>query len=119
MTKMAEEEFAPTGLAPSLAFIVMSVVKQPGITAGDLADAMQLQPSTVTRLVDKLHRLGYLTRHSDGRFTEIKPTAKADAVNASIMKSWLNLYKRYTKILGETESASLTRMIRIASGTLD
>lgn len=59
VTRIAEEEYAAVGLAPSHAFILMTVNKQPGITAGEVADIMLLDPSTVTRLVEKLEKQGY------------------------------------------------------------
>ena len=58
ITKMADEEFSAVSLAPSYAFVVMTVNKNPGILAGELAEIMMLTPSTVTRLVEKLE-----TRH--------------------------------------------------------
>ena len=73
---MAEEEFKPTGVAPSYGFVLMSVNQQPGITAGEIAGVMQLQPSTVTRLVDKLEEGRYLRRQSEGKLDASLPDAE-------------------------------------------
>ena len=54
MTKMADEAFAKTGLAPSYAFMLMSINHKPGIHPKELSEHMQLTPSTVTRLLEKL-----------------------------------------------------------------
>lgn len=54
MTKMADEEFAITGLSSSYAFIMMTVNSKPKIQPNQLAEIMMLMPSTVTRLVEKL-----------------------------------------------------------------
>jgi DNA-binding MarR family transcriptional regulator len=108
---MAEREFASTGLAPSLAFVVMTVNSQPGIAAGDLARVMQLQPSTVTRLVDKLVKDGYLLRKTEGKFIHVFPDQRAAQVGAGLKEAWSNLNRRYTEILGEEESRRMTGMI--------
>lgn len=108
MTKMAEEEFAITGLAPSYAFLLMSVNAKPGIQPSELSQQMQLTPSTVTRLVEKLEAKGFVKRQSVGRATEIFPTEKSTALDSQIKQAWRSLYDRYTAILGEGSAQLLT-----------
>ncbi len=114
MTRMAEEEFASTGLAPSHAFVLMTVNFQPGIQPKDLSNHMQLTPSTVTRLVEKLEFRGYLERSISGRITMIHPTAKSLELNDKIKESWRNLYNRYSNLVGENEGKELTQKINDA-----
>jgi DNA-binding MarR family transcriptional regulator len=116
---MAEAEFQTTGLAPSPAFIVMAVNKQPGLTAGEIADVMQLQPSTVTRLVDRLETDGYVTRHSEGKFVQVYPTHKAKRLDGPLRLAWQNLYRRYTEILGEEPSMKLAASLHEAGNKLE
>ncbi len=108
MTKMAEEEFAATGLTPSYAFILMSVNSNPGIQPKELSQYMLLAPSTVTRLVEKLEFKGYIEREINGRITKINPTQKSQELDAKLKESWMNLYKRYSEVIGEEESKNLT-----------
>jgi DNA-binding MarR family transcriptional regulator len=119
ITRMAEKEFRPTGLAPSLAFVVMTVNRKPGITVGELADIMQLQPSTVTRLVDKLEDNGYLRRRNEGRCIEVFPTSEATRLNDSLKSAWQNLHRRYSTMLGEQAASQLTAAINAASSKLE
>ena len=114
MTRMAEEEFASTGLAPSYAFVLMTVNAQPGIQPKDLSNKMQLTPSTVTRLVDKLEVKGFLKRNTNGRTTMIEPTDKSLELNGKIKESWKNLYNRYSELIGEEEGKELTQKINDA-----
>src|SRR3990172_48605 len=100
ITRIAEEEFAITGLAPSHAFILMAVNEKPGIQPKDVSGIMHLTPSTVTRLVDKLVAQGYIVRQAVGKGVELSPTRKARAVYPRIRKAWMNLYRRYTGVLG-------------------
>jgi len=110
MTKMAEEEFAVTGLAPSYAFLLMSVNESPGIQPKELSKQLQLSPSTVTRLVEKMELREFVERKSVGRRTEVYPTRKSIELDTEIKEAWMNLYRRYSDILGE-EADDLTGAI--------
>jgi DNA-binding MarR family transcriptional regulator len=119
ITRMAEEEFLITGLAPSYAFLVMSVNDNPGIHASALSETMQLKPSTVTRLVEKMEAKGLLTRKTVGKYTEVHPTDKSRALNMRLHEAWVNLYKRYAAVLGEVEAQQLTTAVYRAAKALD
>jgi DNA-binding MarR family transcriptional regulator len=114
MTRLAEEAFAPTGLAPSSAFILMTVNNYPGIHPKELSEHMQLTPSTVTRLVEKLEFKGYLHRESSGRSTAIHPTSKSRELQDQIKTAWSNLYHLYSKEIGEGDGKVLTEKINQA-----
>jgi DNA-binding MarR family transcriptional regulator len=108
VTKMAEEEFSVVDLAPSYAFIVMTVNRNPGIHAGELAEIMKLKPSTVTRLLEKLEAGQLIRKHVEGRVTLIYPTPKSVEINDAIKAAWYNLYQRIVNILGEESAKKLT-----------
>jgi DNA-binding MarR family transcriptional regulator len=108
VTRLAEEEFSAVDLAPSYAFVVMTVNKNPGIHAGELAEIMMLTPSTVTRLVDKLEHRGLVKKHSEGRITMIYPTPASVEMNEAIKAAWYKLYLRVTDVLGEEAARQLT-----------
>lgn len=71
---------------------------------------MQLTPSTVTRLIEKMELRGFVERKSVGRITEVYPTTKSKQLDPKIKEAWLNLYRRYSKILGE-EANDLTAAV--------
>jgi len=118
MTKMAEEEFAVSGIAPSYAFLLMSVNDKPGIQPKEISEHMQLTPSTITRLIEKMESKGYVERKSIGRTTEVYPTAKSIKLDKRIKKAWMNLHKRYTGLLGEKKAQKLTADVYAASTSL-
>ena len=111
MTRMAEEEFAITGLAASYAFLLMTVNDKPGIQPGEISEHMQLTPSTVSRLVEKMEYRGFLERRSQGKFTRVYPTAKSRRLDKKIHVAWMSLYNRYTEILGEKPAQELTAAV--------
>ena len=111
LTRMAEEEFAVTGLSPSYAFLLMLAEQAPGMAQKDLADALNLAPSTITRFIDKLERQGLLERRTQGRTVHIYPTQRGLALRPTVTAAWEALYERYKAILGEAAARDLTRAI--------
>ena len=119
MTKMAEEAFSVTGVAPSHAFLLMTVNASPGIQPKAISSRMQLTPSTVTRLNEKMEHKGFLERKPEGRATAVYPTEKSAALNSVLKQAWEGLYRRYTALLGEQHAKALTTDIYEAVLTLD
>ena len=119
MTKMADEAFSPTGLAASYAFLLMIVNEKPGIQPGEISCQMQLKPSTVTRLIEKMEYRGYLKREQTGRTTQVYPTPASTKLNPQIKKAWSNLYRQYADVLGDAHAKSLTQSIYEATLKLE
>ena len=119
MTKLAESSFKSSGLAPSYAFLLMTINEQPGMQPKDISCQLQLTPSTVTRLIEKLEYQGYLERKSVGRATQVFPTEKAIALKPELKNGWQSLYKGYSKILGIDSSRALTSHINEALQALE
>jgi DNA-binding MarR family transcriptional regulator len=97
----------------------MTVKSNPGIQPTEIASIMQLTPSTVTRLIEKLESRGYIIRITEGKKTKINPTDKVGEIEPKIKEAWNNLYNRYKAILGDDFSANLTTEIYSACITLD
>lgn len=108
MNRMAERAFAPTGLAPSYAFLLMTVNNHPSIQPSLISEIMMLAPSTVTRLIEKMEKQGFLTREKEGKAIYVYPTAKAEEMQLLIKQCWKKLHETYVAILGEEESKKLT-----------
>ncbi len=108
MAKMADEEFAITGLSSSYAFLLMTVNNKPGIQPKEISEQLQLTPSTITRLIEKMEQKKLLKRKSTGRTTEVYPTDKSLELDNEIKEAWSNLYQRYTDLIGEAKAKKLT-----------
>ena len=119
ISKMAEEEFRVTGVSPSYAFLLMLVYEKPGITQTELADELNLAPSTVTRFIDKLAHNGYLERRTAGKSSKIHPTDKGSQLQETIYATWHRLFERYRAILGDDHSRELTQLIDQVSQKLE
>lgn len=102
--KLAVESWKKIGLAPSHAYLLKLVIDEPGMQAGVLAEQLQLTPSTITRLIEKLEEKKLVTRVTEGKTTNVFPTQKAKELKPQIKQCIEEFHEKYVKILGKEES---------------
>lgn len=119
ITKMAEDSFVKTGLSPTHAFLMMLVIEKPGISQSELAEALHLKPSTITRFVDKLVEKGFIERKTEGKRSLNYPTEKGNEILKDIKEGWKILFRSYSDILGEEEGKALNKLINEAGKKLE
>jgi DNA-binding MarR family transcriptional regulator len=110
LSRIAEEEYRVTGLSPSHAMLLLTINENPGIQPKALAEEMQLTPSTVTRLLDKLEGR-YIVREVEGKTVMVFPTPGGKALNQKIKKAWHRLYTRYIAVVGQAEGRRMTQWV--------
>lgn len=103
--KLAEKSWAPVGLSPSHAYLLMLVIDKPGILPSELADQLFLKPSTITRLVDKLEKSKLVIRVSEGKNISIYASPRANKMRDELKACLAHFYQSYSNILGREESA--------------
>jgi len=102
--KLAKDSWKPLGLAPSHAYLLMLVLEEPGLQPGALADLLQLEPSTITRLIEKLEQKKLAVRTTEGKITNVYPTPKAKELYPR-MKGCVEAFNNaLTAALGKEES---------------
>jgi MarR family transcriptional regulator, organic hydroperoxide resistance regulator len=119
ITKLAEDEFAASGLSPSSAFLLMAVFEKEGISQKELGEILHLQPSTVTRLIEKLVTKRLITSRVEGRLSLIFATDKGKALDETINVCWNNLRNRYNVLLGVKEGDELSLHLYKVSDQLE
>lgn len=119
VTKMAEDEFAMSGLSPTYAYLLMVVYDKEGISQKELGEILHLKPSTVTRLVEKLNSKGLIYNNVEGRMSLIYTTDRGKELEKTINECWMNLRRRYTEILGVKDGDELTLRLDQVSDQLD
>lgn len=107
--KLAQESWKKIDLSPSHAYLLMAVLEEPGMQPTALAEQLQLQPSTITRLVDKLAVKKLLVRTTEGKTTNVYPTPKAKELLPKMKACLQEFYLRYSRILGKEESSKLVQ----------
>lgn len=108
---VADEEFQITGLAPSSAFILLLANKMPGISAKEISMFLNLQPSTITRLVDALEAKQYVKRKAAGRNMSLVPTKKSLALTPKMKTAWNALNRRINGLVGAANSRKASAYI--------
>jgi DNA-binding MarR family transcriptional regulator len=115
MEKLANESWKKVDLSPSHAYLLMIVIEEPGVQPGALSEELQLTPSTITRLIEKLEQKKLVARTADGKLTNVYPTPKAKAMLPKLRDCVNHFFNAYSKILGKEESARLVQnMHRLA-----
>ncbi len=107
--KLAQESWKKVRLSPSHAYLLMMVIENPGIQPGRIGEELQLTPSTISRLLEKLEERKLLVRIADGKQTNVYPAPAGKALLPTLKDCLLDFYQKYSTILGSDESARLVR----------
>ena len=118
INEMAEEAFAPTGLAPSYSYLMILVTDQPGLSQNELSHRMNLKPSTMTRFVEKLKQRELVYTNQEGRTVYVYPTEQGKKSRPVIDQALKRLYDKYCDVLGEDFAVKLTADIHNANQKL-
>lgn len=116
--KLANESWKKIGLAPSHAYLLILALEEPGINAGQAAEQLQLTPSTITRTIEKLEEKKLLLRVTEGKQTNLYPTQKGKELKPSLKECIDEFDKKYTAILGKTDSHELIKTMNTIADKL-
>ena len=103
------------GLAPSHGDILVYLYKNGKMTMKDIANCIHRTKPTVTVLVDKLEKLGYLKREAsveDSRSTNIVLTQKGEDFKVIFEKISKELNKMLYKNLSPEESELIEKLLK-------
>lgn len=105
--KLATESWKKVNLSPSHAYLLMTVLDEPGIQPSGLSSQLHLQPSTITRLIEKLEEKKLTVRTTEGKITNVYPTPKAKELYPKMKECLGHFYQKYSALLGKEESNRL------------
>ena len=117
--KLACECWKKVNLSPSHAYLLMVVLEEPGVQPGFLSDELQLKPSTVTRLIEKLEEKKLVVRTTDGKITNVYPTPRSKELYPKLKECSNDFVGIYGSILGKEESARLVQNINKVADKLN
>jgi MarR family transcriptional regulator, organic hydroperoxide resistance regulator len=118
--KIAVNTWKKINLSPSHAYLLMLVLDEPGIQPMKLSEELHLEPSTITRLIEKLEEKKLLVRIVEGKQTNVYPTSKAKELLPKMKECVADFYETYSVIFGKDESGRLIKSInRIADKLAD
>lgn len=105
--RLATRSWKKVNLSPSHAYLLMAILEEPGIQPMVLSGQLHLQPSTITRLMDKLEEKKLIVRTAEGKITNVYPTPKAKELYPKMKECLQEFYRQYAAILGKDESSRL------------
>jgi DNA-binding MarR family transcriptional regulator len=111
MERMASSIFSDIGVAPIHAFVLMALSESKSLTPSEIADVLELDRSTVTRHLEVLQKKGFIHKVKDGKLVNVTLTKQGKAMLSKIEKAWDDLYKKYCKEWGKTESDGINDQI--------
>lgn len=117
--KLAIESWKKLGLSPSHAYLLLAVLDEPGIQPTALAKHLQLQPSTITRLLEKLEEKKLVIRTTEGRLTNVYPTPRAKELQPKMMECMQAFIRKTEQLLGKEESGKLVQVLTRVADKLE
>ena len=105
--KLAIECWKPVDLPPSHAYLLMMVLEEPGLHPGILANHLQLSPSTITRLIEKLEERKLVLRLTDGRTTKVFPSELGSSLWPILRTCLMEFYNNSCGLIGKNESEKI------------
>ena len=121
VTQLYDQELARAGLRTTQYSLLSHVLKLGPLRAGDLARAMTMDASTLTRNLKPLVAAGWvdLTACDDARARTITITAAGRAKREQARRSWQQAQQRLNERLGPGRVAALHALIDESLGLLD
>jgi DNA-binding MarR family transcriptional regulator len=117
--KMATESWKKVDLSPSHAYLLIAVLEEPGLQPTALSKHLQLQPSTITRLIEKLEDKKLVVRTTEGKITNVYPTPKAKELQPKMKECMQEFVAKYTGALGKEDSTKLVQTMATIADRLE
>ena len=117
--KLATESWKKVNMSPSHAYLLLLVLEEPGMQAGQIAEQLQLTPSTITRLIEKMEEKKLVIRATEGKLTNVYPTQKGKDLKPQLKQCVEEFSEKYVKILGKEESKTFIRNMNIMADKLE
>ncbi len=117
--KLATESWKKVDMSPSHAYLLLLVLEEPGMQAGQIAEQLQLTPSTITRLIEKLEERKLVIRATEGKLTNVYPTQKGKDLKPQLKLCVEEFTDKYVKILGKEESKTFVRNMNLIADKLE
>ena len=102
--------FSEFGLHVGQEMILLALWEKDGQTLSQLADALNVQPPTLTRMARRMGKAGLLSRRNctdDGRVFRIYLTDKGRSVKEKLDRAWEQLETELTQHLSTPQRATL------------
>lgn len=101
ITRHFDSYFEEYDLATSYVELLLILYDQDELSQNDLAEEMQLAPSTITRFINKLVKRGLVEKNKVGRTAVITLSPKGEELTPVLKQSFKNAVNDLERILGD------------------
>ncbi|MDH4274223.1 MAG: MarR family winged helix-turn-helix transcriptional regulator [Gammaproteobacteria bacterium] len=116
LNRLWDRAYAPLGLTAPQAYVLRAVLNHYGLNHQVLAGELNLEKSTVSRIVDQLEQKGLVIRKhddaSDARLVTVTPTPQAFGIHADIENIETSLYRQVGASVGADALKELLTELR-------
>ncbi|MEU3793187.1 MarR family winged helix-turn-helix transcriptional regulator [Streptomyces fructofermentans] len=102
------------GLYPGQEFVMMQLWDRGPVRQSELIKAVDLDPSTVTKMLQRLEQAGHVRRRpdpSDGRAVLVEATEEACGLLGAVTGAWAELEEHTLAGLGPAERSQLAELL--------
>lgn len=106
---------AELGLHLGQEAVLVQLWAQEGLTQSELVERLGVEPPTVTKMLQRMERAGFVTRREDvrdARVSRVYLTAEGRKLEAPVRALWRRAEQRLVKRLSPEERALLGRLLR-------
>ena len=110
----AEELLNEIGLHTGQEMLMCGVWEKEGVTQTELADYLMIQPATVTNMLQRLEREGFVERRpdiADQRVSRVYATEKGRDIKERVQEQWSQLEQESFGLLSAEERVLLRRLL--------
>jgi len=108
LNKIADDAFKEINITPTQGFALISIGELNKHTPSEIANELEMTPSTITRFLDRLDKLGYIERKYLGRNTEINLTEKGKRTLVKVSECWGKIHDVNVKVFSEELAKTIT-----------
>ncbi|MFI8432198.1 MarR family winged helix-turn-helix transcriptional regulator [Streptomyces sp. NPDC079020] len=108
-------------LYPGQEFLMMHLWDAGAVRQSELIRALDLDPSTVTKMLQRLEQTGHVRRRPDPagrRAVLVEATDGSSALRSAVEEAWTSLEEHTLAGLGPAERAELTRLLSTVESNL-
>ena len=117
----AEIALNALGLHTGQEMILFQLWEQEGITPSQIAETLCVEPPTVTKMLQRLEKSGFVERRpdvEDGRISRVYLTAEGKSLKIPVQQVWNRLEAQTIGGLSDMEQALLKRLLLQIQGNL-
>jgi DNA-binding MarR family transcriptional regulator len=119
ITKIWEDEFGKLGLAPSHGYLLAALSETPELSHKQLSEIMELDPSTITRFLDKLEKQGLIVRSNKWKGASFQLTGEGKSLARRINKLMERLFNKMQDHFGKSDFSDMVNRLQQTRRSLE